>query len=88
MHCFIYKGNKKLDSYLFVEKKDNFKKVPADLLVILGKLEYVMAVNLKKRVRLACVSTREVKEYLDKQGYYLQSPPIDFIENKVPPPSF
>lgn len=78
MQTVIYRGSKKWDTYLFVEQKDDFSKVPKQLLDMLGGLEFVMQVDLAQRSKLAQVSTADVKKMLMEQGYYLQLPPNNY----------
>jgi len=39
MKCFVYKSIKKVDSYIYINQKDNFENVPEQLLVLFGKPE-------------------------------------------------
>jgi uncharacterized protein YcgL (UPF0745 family) len=39
MHCAIYKGHRKPDTYLFVERPDDFSRLPGALLRLMGRLE-------------------------------------------------
>ncbi|PAJ76331.1 hypothetical protein CJF42_00060 [Pseudoalteromonas sp. NBT06-2] len=75
----IYKSKRKADTYLFVEKRDDFSKVPEVLLDTFGKPVFVMLINISKRDSLAGADINKVKENLTEQGYYLQIPPP--IEN-------
>ena len=75
MHCAIYKGPKKTDHYLYVERKDDFSRVPEALLNMLGKLELVMTLELDPERTLAQVDIHQVKTALQEQGYYFQMPP-------------
>jgi uncharacterized protein YcgL (UPF0745 family) len=75
MHCVIYKGPKKIDHYLYVERENDFSRVPEALLEILGKLEFVMALELSPERTLAQVDIHQVKISLRDQGYYFQMPP-------------
>jgi len=74
MHCAIYKGHKKHDSYLFIEKKDDFSRVPESLLKILGNLELVMVLELGKKKKLAQADPMKVIQALEEEGFYLQMP--------------
>jgi len=82
MQCVIYKGRKKPDGYLYIEREDDFTRVPEALLNMVGRLEYVMTLELNQQLQLARVSAGELMRRLDDQGYYLQLPPID--PGKVP----
>jgi uncharacterized protein YcgL (UPF0745 family) len=71
----VYKSKKKADTFLFVEKRDDFDKVPEPLLTMFGKPQYVMFINLAKREHLGGADLNTVKAALTEQGYYLQLPP-------------
>ena len=75
MHCAIYKGNKKIDHYLYIEQEDDFSRVPQALLDLLGKLELVMSLELGPERSLAQADIEQVRESLREQGYYFQMPP-------------
>lgn len=75
MHCAIYKGTKKNDHYLYIEREDDFSRVPEVLLNMLGKLKLVMTLELAPERKLAQADTRQVINSLREQGYYFQMPP-------------
>lgn len=75
MHCAIYKGPKKIDHYLYVEREDDFSRVPQALLALLGTLELVMTLELGAETKLAQVDITEVRCALQEQGYFFQMPP-------------
>ena len=79
MICAVYKSQKKLDAYLFVEPDQEFQRVPQALLDMLGRLEYVMEVDLDQRDKLAQADLEQVKNALSDQGYYLQLPPKAYV---------
>ncbi len=68
-----------MDTYLFVEPDQEFKRVPQVLLDMLGRLEYVMEVDLDQRDKLAQADLQQVKTALSEQGYYLQLPPKAYV---------
>lgn len=76
MQCVIYKGAKKPDTYLYVALPDDFSCVPEQLLLIMGRLEYVMTLDLDAGKKLACADAGEVCDQLLAQGFYLQLPPL------------
>ena len=76
MKCAIYKSSRKSNTYLYVERENEFRRVPAALMSLLGKLELVMTLDLAER-KLAQADPAEVCEQLKAQGYYLQLPPGD-----------
>jgi len=75
MHCAIYKGPKKIDHYLFVERENDFSRVPEALLEMLGTLELIMTLELSPDRILAQVDVQQVKISLREHGYYFQMPP-------------
>lgn len=75
MHCAIYKGHKKIDHYLYVEREDDFSRVPQALLSILGNLELVMTLELGPERTLAQADINQVRTSLREQGYFFQMPP-------------
>jgi len=75
MKCFVYKSNKKADSYIYVNQKDNFEEIPEQLLLLFGKPEFALEFELTEDRKLALADARHVIQSLSEQGYYLQMPP-------------
>jgi len=75
MMCVIYKSHRKSDHYLYVEKADDFSRVPEALLDRLQQLEWVMELELTPDRKLAQADVQSVKTQLLAQGFYLQVPP-------------
>lgn len=75
MFCVIYRSSVRDQTYLYVEKKDDFSRVPEALLKGFGKPQLAMVVNLVQRDKLANADINKVKQGLSEQGYYLQIPP-------------
>jgi uncharacterized protein YcgL (UPF0745 family) len=75
MICAIYRSIKRDQTYLYVEKKDDFSKVPEELLHGFGQPQFAMIVNLATRKKLANADIDKVRQCLQEQGYYLQVPP-------------
>lgn len=80
--CAVYKSKLKPDSYLFVENRDDFSRVPEALLTMFGAPELVMMLPIDKRDKLAFANIVKVKQELIDSGYYLQLPPpkINLLE--------
>lgn len=85
----VYKSPRKAQTFLYIEKRDDFSPVPKTLLETFGKPELVMLLPLHKR-ELANADSAKVMENIRQQGYYLQIPPPEedllktFVkENKV-----
>jgi uncharacterized protein YcgL (UPF0745 family) len=70
----IYKGHKKQNSYLYIEQEDDFSRVPETLVNALGKLEFVMTLDLSPKKNLARADVKQVIAALQEEGFYLQMP--------------
>jgi uncharacterized protein YcgL (UPF0745 family) len=75
MKCAIYKGQKRADTYLYVEHEGDFSRVPDALLELLGPLAHVMTIELTPERALAHAEPTQVHRQLREQGFYLQMPP-------------
>ncbi|MDW8846356.1 YcgL domain-containing protein [Erwinia sp. MMLR14_017] len=75
MFCVIYRSSKRDQTYLYVEKKDDFSRVPAELLQGFGKPQLAMMLPLDGSKKLANADLSKVKASLEEQGFYLQVPP-------------
>jgi uncharacterized protein YcgL (UPF0745 family) len=77
LRCFIYKSLRKADAYLYVVNADDFAAVPTALREKLGRLEFVLKLELTPERKLARADAAQVIAALSDQGYYLQLPPAD-----------
>ncbi|AUU85909.1 MULTISPECIES: YcgL domain-containing protein [Leclercia] len=75
MFCVIYRSTQRDQTYLYVEKKDDFSRVPEALMKSFGKPQLVMLMPLDGRKQLKNADLEKVKSALAEQGYYLQLPP-------------
>ncbi|PLR19501.1 MULTISPECIES: YcgL domain-containing protein [Pantoea] len=75
MFCVIYRSPQREQTYLYVEKKDDFSRVPEELLRGFGKPQLAMVLSLDKRDKLANADINKVKQGLSDHGFYLQIPP-------------
>ncbi|MDA8479683.1 YcgL domain-containing protein [Citrobacter sp. Awk 4] len=75
MFCVIYRSTKRDQTYLYVEKKDDFSRVSEELLKGFGQPQLAMILPLDGRKKLANADIDKVKQALAEQGYYLQLPP-------------
>ena len=75
MKCFVYKSSKKSDTYIFLCKKNEFGKIPKQLLHHFGTPELTLEFDLEEDRKLAFADAKQVLAILEKQGYYLQLPP-------------
>lgn len=75
MFCAIYRSSQRDQTYLYVEKKDDFSRVPEELMKSFGRPQFAMMLPLDGRKTLANADLDQVKMALVEQGYYLQLPP-------------
>ena len=77
MNCWIYKGTRRAETYLYLAEADNTDPVPEALLEAMGPLELVMELELVAGRSLARANPEQVIKDLEQRGYYLQMPPVD-----------
>jgi uncharacterized protein YcgL (UPF0745 family) len=75
MQCFIYKSLKKEDLYLYIDKKDDFSKVPEMLFNSFGRMAFVMEIELTPERKLAREDAGKVIASLKEKGFFVQMPP-------------
>lgn len=75
MLCAVYKSSRKVDTYLFVKKRDCFEDVPVALMDMFGVPQLVMVFPIAKRESLGMADIQKVRATLEENGYYLQIPP-------------
>lgn len=80
MHCYVYRSSRKLDTYLYLPRKDDFEDIPETLMQVFGKPEFALEFELTPERSLAQADPAEVLENLKERGFHLQLPP----ENQDP----
>ncbi len=83
MQCVVYKSLKQADYYLFLNRDDEFSRVPDGLKQLLGTLVQVVEIELHPQRTLAQVDVVEVMQQIDEQGYFLQMPARPGVEPPV-----
>ena len=79
----VFKSLKKLDTYLYVDKSQNFEELPSALRDSLGQYELVLEMVLSAERKLARADTNQVLSDIALKGFYLQLPPtIDELSNE------
>jgi uncharacterized protein YcgL (UPF0745 family) len=71
----VYKSSKRANTYLYIEKRDDFSKIPDPLMDTFGTPLYVMMFDLSKRKKLGIADIKLVQSELTEKGFYLQLPP-------------
>lgn len=75
MHAYVYKSQRKADTYLYLAERDAFDRVPEALRLQLGALRFVLDVALTPERRLAQADAALVRANLARHGFYVQRPP-------------
>ena len=77
MQCWIYKGSRRAETYLYLCKEGDTSAVPDALIEAMGTLDLVMELSLSPERNLARASAEQVMRDLRQCGYYLQMPPAE-----------
>ena len=75
MHASVYKSLKKAATYLYLAKRDDFAGLPEPLRTQLGRLQFVLEVQLTAERKLARENPEVVRANLASRGFHLQFPP-------------
>lgn len=75
MHAYVYKSQRKANTYLYLAARDDFACLPEPLRVQLGGLQFVLDVALTPERRLALANPAVVRANLTMQGFHVQFPP-------------
>jgi uncharacterized protein len=75
MHAYVYKSQRKADTYVYFAARDDFARLPDPLRDQLGALQFVLDVALTPERRLAREDAATVRENLAVCGFHLQLPP-------------
>ncbi len=83
MLCYIYRSDRKIDTYLYLVEKDDFSVIPDDLLRVFGEPEFSFSFNLTEQRTLAIEDSGEVLENLKGQGFHLQLQGDELVEQML-----
>ena len=79
----VFKSLKKLDTYLYVDKLQNFEELPSGLRDSFGQYELVLEMELSPERKLARADANQVLSDIALKGFYLQLPPtIEELSNE------
>lgn len=76
LRCWIYKDGPWGQTYLYLAQEDGFDAAPPGLIERMGRLQFVMELELHAGRKLARADVAQVMKALDEKGYYLQLPPV------------
>jgi uncharacterized protein YcgL (UPF0745 family) len=81
MNCYVYKGDKKEDFYLYLNHEFDHEALPSSfpkaILVLMGELKLVLEFELDHKRKLQQAETEQVISDIEQQGFYLQMPKKD-----------
>ena len=75
MQAYVYKSQRKDDTYVYLAKRDGFEQLPEPLRSQLGQLRFVLEVALTPDRKLAREDVARVREHLELRGFHIQFPP-------------
>ncbi|MBL0029044.1 MAG: YcgL domain-containing protein [Rhodanobacteraceae bacterium] len=75
MQCYVYRSEKRGDTYVYLRERDAFGLLPANLAASLGALSFVLEVALTPERKLARGDAAVVRANLAASGFHIQFPP-------------
>ncbi len=75
MHAYVYKSQRKDDTFVYLAARDDFERIPEPLRAQLGPLVFVLDVGLTPERKLARGNEDAVRENLALRGFHIQFPP-------------
>lgn len=75
MHAYVYKSQRKDDTFVYLAARDDFERIPEALRAQLGTLVFVLDVALTPERKLARGNEDAVRENLAMRGFHIQFPP-------------
>lgn len=83
MHCYVYKGDKKDDHYLYLDYEFSADKLaegfPMAILSMMGDLSLIVEFELDAGRKLPQADAEHVMSDIASQGFYLQMPKKDML---------
>ena len=83
MSCRIFRSDLKNETYLYLLEGMVFEDLPEELRTAFGKPEFVMDLELTPARKLARVDVDQVLKRLEEDGYYLQLPPEQQVDEEI-----
>ena len=75
MHAYVYKSQRRAETYVYLAARDDFDRLPDALRQRLGPLQFVLDVAIVPGRTLARANPDEVRANLVQRGFHLQCPP-------------
>lgn len=74
--CSVFRSKRHEGMYLYVDSNEGMERVPEALLQRFGQAEKTMTLLLHPERKLARADINKVLEAIEKNGFYLQLPPL------------
>lgn len=84
MHAYVYKSQRKADTYVYLSARDDFARVPEALRAQMGALDFVLDVELTPGRKLAREDAAVVRQNLAERGFHVQFPPGSVFAATLP----
>lgn len=75
MQAYVYKSQRKADTFVYLAARDDFGRLPEPLRTQLGELSFVLEVALTPERKLAREDADVVRTNLASRGFHIQFPP-------------
>lgn len=85
MQAYVYKSQRKAETYVYLAARDDFQALPQALRGQLGELAFVLEVALTPERKLARGNTEVVRQNLSAHGFHIQFPPPPIVEKVALP---
>jgi len=83
MNCRIFRSDLKSETYLYLDADKDFADLPEELQTAFGDPGFVMSLELTPVSKLARVEVEKVLKRLEEDGYFLQLPPNQSVEDEI-----
>ena len=86
MKCYIYRSSRKPDTYIYLSDKNDFSKLPKDIVGSLGIIEFAMELDLSTDKKLAKENPAAIIANLKTNGFHIQLPddtPVEALMAKI-----
>lgn len=74
MRVFVYKSQRKTDTYLYLARHDDFDSVPEPIQLTLRPWQFVLEFDLTPQRHLPRIDSAVLQNNLNSQGFYLLFP--------------
>ena len=75
MHAYVYKSQRKQETYVYLARRDDFARLPAPMHAQLAPFVFVLELALGAPRRLARADAEQVRLQLTERGFFVQFPP-------------